>query len=208
MFVKGDEFDYADNKILVKVPLSVLLGTASIRVERPVINVFSDISTDWVASNEARVVVPTANGFVAGAEHGPGNIAVLDLFSIEAGLNGSELVGPSKLIENVAPIIRDGVTTSDRSRAYFAAQGGVAVIDGVLLEQHDIDPSTPVPDLIPLELRRYLTSDGQFVSLDQNSLNQIEQRILSSRLGGRGVCPCRSIPTNGFCMSPVTTACS
>ena len=72
-----------------------------------------------------------------------------------------------KELPDVGRFIKDSVTTSDRSRVYFAREGGVAVLDAVTLEQHDVDPSTPETDVIRLSavLEDELQYAGQIFAL-------------------------------------------
>ena len=153
--VDGDEFLVADGTVIrVQVPPQVLLGAAEILVERPQsAGAGVLLNRPWLSSNAAQVFNGGEYGFVAYVSPAVPGLPTPATGMMTIGVLRTGGPDPNALfkeIPDVGRFIKDSVTTSDRSRLYFALEGGVAVLDAVTLEQHDVDPTTPETDVIRL----------------------------------------------------------
>jgi YD repeat-containing protein len=167
--VGGDFVSATATEIVLNVPPTVLLGTTEILVARPYLSGFGAArSTNWVESNEARILNPGGYGLVSNAGGGYSTVGIVDVTDIEEGAD--------TIIRtlDVGLFVKDSLQTADRSRAYVALEGGVAVIDMVTLQQHDVDPETPDVDLIELgsgrSFRRELRVSALAVDLEERYL--------------------------------------
>ncbi|MBM3524765.1 MAG: hypothetical protein FJX57_17605, partial [Alphaproteobacteria bacterium] len=144
----GPGFD-ANSFITVRVPKSVLLGLAEIRVERPTgtyvpTTLGPGLSTTMVSS--APIPVDNIQGYAFFGNNSKRSIDVIDVRRPDEGTGAEHIVKRIEL--PISGQIRDTVTTGDLSRVFVATDNGVAVVDAMTLQLWDAKPSTSDVDLI------------------------------------------------------------